>query len=72
MRILAIGDITDPQSLEYIAERLWDIRAREKIDFVVVNAENASFITGASAEQLKRLIDAGADVVTGGNHTLQN
>ena len=72
MRILAIGDITDPQSLEYIAERLWDIRAREKIDFVIVNAENASFITGASAEQLGRLIDAGADVVTGGNHTLQN
>ncbi len=72
MRILAIGDITDPQSLDYIADRLWDIRKKEKIDFVVVNAENASFITGASAEQLKHLIDSGADVVTGGNHTLQN
>ncbi|MDY3845614.1 MAG: TIGR00282 family metallophosphoesterase [Eubacteriales bacterium] len=72
MRIMALGDITDPESVEYIAERLWEVRREKKIDFVVANAENASFINGASAEQMRRLCECGVDVVTGGNHTMQN
>ena len=72
MKILVIGDVTSPRGVEHLCERLWKLRERNKIDFCVVNGENASFITGISAELADRLIRGGADVITGGNHTLQN
>ena len=37
----------------------------------MVNGENASFISGIGAEGADRLLFAGADVITGGNHTMQ-
>ena len=41
MNILAIGDVTEPRAAEALASRLWEFRRRERIDFVLVNAENA-------------------------------
>ena len=38
----------------------------------MVNAENASIITGASSHDAETLFAAGADCLTGGNHTLRN
>lgn len=72
MRILAIGDVTSPAGIEHLEKNLWRIRGEKKIDFCVVNGENASFITGISPELADRLFAAGADVITGGNHTLRN
>ena len=72
MRILAIGDVTSPRGVKHLEDNLWRVRDREKIDLCIVNAENASFITGASREIAERLFSAGADVLTGGNHTLRN
>jgi metallophosphoesterase (TIGR00282 family) len=48
------------------------VRENEKIDFCVVNGENASFITGISEELAEELFSAGADAITGGNHTMHN
>ena len=42
------------------------------MDFCVVNGENAAFITGISRELAEVLLKSGADVITGGNHTLRN
>ncbi len=72
MKILAIGDVTGPGGIDYLEKNLWRIRREEKIDFCVVNGENASFITGISAELADALLKAGADVITGGNHTMRN
>lgn len=72
MKILAIGDVTSEGGVVHLERELWRVRSREGIDFCVVNAENASFITGASAPVAERLISAGADCLTGGNHTLRN
>ena len=72
MKILVIGDVTSPLGVEHLREVLWKFREENKIDFCVVNGENASFITGISPELAEKLIKAGADVITGGNHTLQN
>lgn len=71
MKILMIGDVTDPSGVQYLKERLWDVRRRYGIDFVAVNAENASFIGGADQVLAETLLEAGADVLTGGNHTMQ-
>lgn len=72
LKILVIGDVTGPLGISHLKENLWKIRERESADLVVVNAENSSFITGASPEGAEALFSAGADVLTGGNHTLQN
>ena len=72
MRILAIGDVTSPGGLAHLTKNLWRYREENKIDFVIVNGENASFITGISEEGAVALLRGGADCITGGNHTLKN
>ena len=72
MKILVVGDVTSPSGIRHLESELWSVRKKEGIDFCVVNGENASFITGISGELADRLIRSGADVITGGNHTLQN
>ena len=72
MKILAIGDVTSPSGIEHLKRNLWKFREQNKIDFCVVNGENASFITGISAELAEVLLRSGADCITGGNHTLRN
>ncbi len=72
MRILVIGDVTSPSGVEHLSRKLWKFRELERVDFCVVNGENASFVTGISAELAELLIRAGADCISGGNHTLRN
>lgn len=72
MKILAIGDVTGKGGVKHLEERLWRFRDKERIDLVIVNVENAGLITGASPEDAERVLAAGADCLTGGNHTLRN
>ena len=72
LRYMAIGDVTSAKAAQALARALWDIRKQYRIDFVAVNAENAGFIVGPSRETADLLLSGGADVLTGGNHTLQN
>ena len=72
MKILAIGDVTSAGGVAHLEKNLWKYRTEEKIDLCIVNAENAGFITGADRAAAERLLSAGADCLTGGNHTLRN
>jgi metallophosphoesterase (TIGR00282 family) len=71
VRILAIGDVFGGVGLRAFIARLPELRERFAPDFVVVNAENAASGAGTSARQAKDLLAAGADVLTGGNHTFR-
>ncbi len=72
VKILAIGDVTSPQGIAHLERELWRVRREMGIDFCVVNGENAAFVTGISEELAELLFKSGADVITGGNHTLRN
>ena len=72
VKILAIGDVTSPAGLLHLRGKLWGVRKKYGIDFCIVNGENASFITGVSRDGAEELLRSGADVITGGNHTLHN
>lgn len=72
MKILAIGDVTSPGGVSHLEKNLWTQRRKYGIDFCIVNGENASFITGISKDGAEILLRSGADVITGGNHTMQN
>lgn len=69
MKILVVGDVVGQIGVAHIEKNLWKIRNEKGIDFCVLNGENASEIGGLCRNDALRLLDAGADVITLGNHT---
>ncbi len=68
MRILFLGDVVGRAGRNAVAERLKGLRDDWRLDFVVVNGENATNGAGLSAAHAKGLLEAGADCVTLGDH----
>ncbi|MGV1014246.1 MAG: TIGR00282 family metallophosphoesterase [Methyloceanibacter sp.] len=68
MRILFLGDLVGRSGRNAVIEALPGLRQRYRADFVVVNGENAAGGFGITEPILTELLDAGADVVTTGNH----
>src|SRR2546427_3484803 len=70
MRILFIGDVVGRSGRGILLERLGALVRDWKLDFVAVNGENAAGGFGITEAIYQEFVDAGADVVTGGNHSL--
>ncbi len=68
MRFLFLGDVVGRAGRNAVIEALPGLRRRFDLDFVVVNGENAAGGFGITEPILQDLLDAGADVVTLGNH----
>ena len=68
MRLLFLGDVVGRSGRKAVVERLPSLRERYKLDFVIVNGENSAGGFGITESILMELLDAGADVVTTGNH----
>jgi len=68
MRILFLGDVMGRSGRTAVAARLAGLRAEWRLDFVVVNAENASAGAGLTGEHARELLAAGADCLTLGDH----
>ena len=69
MKILALGDVVGSMGVEHIKKNLWDKRRELGADFVVINGENAADIYGMGISDAQTLLDAGADLITLGNHS---
>jgi len=69
MRILFIGDVVGRSGRGILLERLGALVRDWKLDFVAVNGENAAGGFGITEAIYQEFVDAGADVVTGGNHS---
>jgi metallophosphoesterase (TIGR00282 family) len=63
-----IGDVVGDPGLRVLEERLPGLAEELGADFTVVNGENAAGGFGLTGETLKRILGAGADAVTTGNH----
>ncbi len=68
MKLLFLGDIMGRAGRSAVAERLPVLRAEWRLDFVVINGENASGGMGLTPEHARGLLAAGADVLTLGDH----
>ncbi|MBM4420869.1 MAG: YmdB family metallophosphoesterase [Chloroflexi bacterium] len=68
MRILMVGDVVGRPGRDAVGELLPALRRELAVDFAVVNGENAAGGFGLTADIAQELRDAGADVVTTGNH----
>ena len=69
MNILLLGDIVGPSGRKAILDKLPLLIKKNKIDFVILNGENAADPgVGITKEIVKEFFKAGADVITTGNH----
>jgi hypothetical protein len=69
MKIAFIGDIVGRPGREMLKKYLSQIKQEEKIDFVIVNYENASHGFGLTMKNCDELFSYGIDVMSGGNHS---
>lgn len=67
MNLLAFGDVCGEAGLRVACGKIRTLKKYYDADICVINGENAD-VLGLRPEQARRLFDAGADVVTLGNH----
>ena len=69
MKIFFLGDIVGKSGRSTVIKNLKDILKKKKIDFVVVNGENAADQGVGITEAISNdLLNSGVDVITTGNH----
>lgn len=68
IHVLAVGDVVGQTGLNFLRERLRPLQRQWNVSFTVVNGENAN-VVGVTPGQADAILNAGADVVTLGNHT---
>lgn len=69
MRILFFGDIVGRPGRDIVLKRMQALRKETGSDVVIVNGENAAGGAGITPQICRELFDAGADVITLGNHS---
>ena len=67
-KVLAVGDVVGGPGMDRVCRSLRYLKRKTGADFVVVNGENAS-VVGITPRQAEDIFDAGADVITLGNHS---
>ena len=67
-KVLCVGDVVGNPGLDRVSRSLRYLKRKTGADFVIVNGENAAAI-GMTPQQGEEILDAGADVITLGNHT---
>ena len=70
MRIFFLGDVVGSTGCSAVKKNLSNIIIKNKIDFVVVNGENADYSSGVGITKniTEELLSCGVDVITTGNH----
>jgi metallophosphoesterase (TIGR00282 family) len=68
LKILFIGDIVGSPGRKIVHDRLADILSQRAIEFCIINCENAASGFGVTPKIAEELFEAGADVLTSGNH----
>ena len=68
MLILAVGDIVGKPGRQAVGELLPELRQQYSLNLVISNVENAAGGLGVTPPTASEILDAGADVLTSGNH----
>ena len=69
MKILFLGDVVGKSGCLAVTENLPDLIKKKKIDFVIINGENAADQgVGITEKICNDLFNSGADAITTGNH----
>jgi len=68
INVLAVGDVAGQAGIDFFFDKIRSVKKWANAAFTVVNGENAAGL-GLTPNQALGLLDAGADVITLGNHT---
>ncbi|QQO10181.1 TIGR00282 family metallophosphoesterase [Breznakiella homolactica] len=68
LTVMMIGDVVGDPGLEALAQHLPNLIKTYNADFIAVNGENAADGFGMTDTVFQKILDAGADTVTSGNH----
>lgn len=68
MKFLIVGDVVGKSGMEKLKKTLEPIKKEYTIDFCIVNGENAANGKGIRMKEYYEILEAGADVITLGNH----
>jgi metallophosphoesterase (TIGR00282 family) len=68
IRVLAVGDVVGSSGRRACRRILPNLRQEQDVDLVVINGENSAGGRGLTGRTARELRDAGADVITTGNH----
>lgn len=71
MRLLAIGDVCGAVGCDTVYRKLPLIKKENRIDAVIINGENSAAGNGITRQTAEFLFACGADIITGGNHSLR-
>lgn len=71
MRLLFIGDVVGNAGCQFLQKRLPELKRQYQTDIVIVNGENSADGNGITSYSAKQIFQAGADVITTGNHAFQ-
>lgn len=71
MKILCIGDIVSHEGIDCLFDVLPRLKRKYSPDAIIVNGENSAIGNGIDKISYDMIINAGADIVTGGNHSFQ-
>ena len=72
MKVLFIGDVVGENGQDLLAKALPQLKSQHKPDVTIVNGENSHKSgTGITEKDARFLFGCGADVITGGNHSLR-
>ena len=69
MKVLAVGDLVGSAGVNELKVRLKEIKEKENIDFVIVNAENSAEGMGITEKNFQDITSQNIDCITMGNHT---
>ena len=71
MKVLMIGDVVGSIGCDFLARKLPALKREHQVDITVVNGENSADGNGITAASARSLYQAGADIITTGNHAFQ-
>jgi metallophosphoesterase (TIGR00282 family) len=72
MKVLFIGDVVGGPGRRGLAAAMPGLREAHRPDLVIVNGENSAGGMGITEKTAKAIFDAGADVITSGNHVYRH
>ncbi len=68
LRVACFGDVVGRPGILVLERRLREVREAFRLDFVIANAENAEDGSGVTPAIATKLLAAGVDVMTSGDH----
>ncbi len=71
IKILCVGDVVSQSGCDFLRKKLPEIKKEYGVDVCIVNGENSAVGNGMLPNSCEHIFTSGADMITGGNHSLK-